>query len=357
MLYKPDWEETKKRYRAWWAGEALDRCLLWIEAPKEGAPHSEPPPAPKDPVQRWTDLDYISELNRCQMERTFYGGEAFPTWTAGYPGHTAIPAFLGCPTRLDHETGWWDPILRNDDWDVRDLNIAPGGRWWKFTLEMLHRAVRESRGRSIPSTGAFGGAGDTLAALRGTDKLLFDVTDSPDRVRDAELYLMKMWIEVYQTFHDILSEAREGSTGWFALWSPGKFYAAQCDFSCMISTPMFEQVFLPAIEMQTRFLDHTVYHVDGVDAFRHIATLCELPRIQAFQVGPEAGKPDAVHYMDTLKYIQSRRKNIWIWIAPNRVEEALNNLSARGLCIYTTCDTAAEARALIENAKRWSKDR
>lgn len=357
LAYKPDWEEAKRRYRAWWAGEALDRCLLWVVAPKAGPPHAEPPSAPTDPVGRWTDLDYIAERNDYQMERTFYGAEAFPIWSGGYPGHTAIPAYLGCPTTLDGATGWWHPILREEDFDVRQLRIDTEGRWWKFNLDLLRRAVRECPGRSIPSLGAFGGSGDTLAALRGTDKLLYDVLERPARVRAAELCLMRMWIEVYQRFYNILHETAQGSTCWFPLWSPGKLYAAQCDFCCMISTRIFEELFIPAIEMQTAFLDHSVFHADGEGAFRHVPALCELPRLHAIQVAPEAGKPDALYYMETLKHVQARRKNLWIHLAPNRIEEALANLSARGLYISTSCQTEAEAQAVIENAKKWSRDR
>jgi len=31
-------EETQQRYRAWWAHEALDRCAIWVTAPRDGAP-------------------------------------------------------------------------------------------------------------------------------------------------------------------------------------------------------------------------------------------------------------------------------------------------------------------------------
>ena len=26
LSFKPDWEETKQRYLAWWQGEVIDRC-------------------------------------------------------------------------------------------------------------------------------------------------------------------------------------------------------------------------------------------------------------------------------------------------------------------------------------------
>lgn len=357
LKYKPDWEETKERYKAWWAGEVLDRCAVSVTAPLDGIPDESPPKMPEDPVQRWTDLDYIERRNEYTHRRTFYGGESFPKWCGGHPGHAEIPTFVGCPITLDHRTGWIDPILTDDNWNIRSLKINYEGHWWKFAIEQLYRAKSVSPGKSIPCIGAFGASGDNLSALRGSNKLLYDLYDCPERILHAELYLTDMWIEVYGTFYEIIKEPAEGSTCWFNLWAPGKFYAAQNDFSYMISSEMFEKLFLPAIEKQLNFLDYVVYHVDGIEAFRHVPLLCELEHLQAIQILPGTGKPSPLHYMDVLKYVQSHRKNLHITIPVNEVEEALTNLSARGLFIQTYCETEEEAKKILEKTESWSKDR
>ena len=205
--------------------------------------------------------------------------------------------------------------------------------------------------------GAFGGSGDTLAALRGSDRLLFDVVDRPEQVRAAEGRLMDLWCEVYDAFHGIVHDAAGGSTCWFGLWSPGKFYAVQNDFSYMISPEMFSEIFLPVIERQTEFLDHSVYHVDGVGSFGHVDAICELPGLQAVQILPGAGKPSPLHYMDVLKKVQAAGKNLHISIPAGEVETALGELSARGLFIRTSCAAEDEARQLLRDAERWSTDR
>lgn len=354
--YKDDWEEMQERYHAWWAGEQMDRCAIAVTAPRDRLPDLPPPLRPATPLERWTDLDYAAACNEHTMRRTFYGGEAFPIWTVGYPGHTAIPAFLGCPTDLDWDTGWWQPIIAGENLDdVLKLRIDHDNDWWRFTIKSLERAVRESAGRCIPSIGAFGGCGDTLAALRGTDRLLLDVLDRPDQVAAAEQYLMEMWCQVYEAFYRIVHEVSGGSTCWFSLWSPGKFYAAQNDFAYMISPKMFREIFLPVIERQTNYLDHTVYHVDGEGNFNHVPALCELPRLQSLQISPGAGKPSALHYMDTLKYVQRAGKNLWIGLGPDEIETALRELSSKGLFIQTWCESEAEARELLRNAVHWSR--
>ena len=101
LLYKEDWEETKERYRAWWAGEYFGRCALSVTAPRDGAPDEPPPPRPPTPEQRWGDLDYIAALNDHTHRSTFYGGEAFPTWEAGYPGSKSLPNRALLHDRID----------------------------------------------------------------------------------------------------------------------------------------------------------------------------------------------------------------------------------------------------------------
>ncbi len=359
LIYKPDWEETKQRYRAFWAHEYFGRAAVAVTAPLDNPPEvPPPPPRPATPYGRWTDLDYAAACNKYHMSRSFYGGEAFPIWTVGYPGHTAIPAFLGCPIELDFDTGWLNPIVVGEGLgDILKMRVDRGGKWWRFTVKALERAVKESAGRCIPSIGAFGGCGDTLAALRGSDRLLLDVVDRPEEVVAAEVYLMDMWFEVYDDFYRIVNTVSDGSTCWFGFWSPGKTYAAQNDFSYMISPKMFRELFLPIIERQTNFLDHTVYHVDGIGAFAHVDALCELPRLQAIQILPGAGKPSALHYMDTLKKVQSAGKNLQIYLPSEEVKPALEQLSARGLFISTCCRTEGEARQLLKDTEKWSVDR
>jgi len=355
LLHKQDWEETKQRFLSWWNGNYFGRCAMSVTAPRATLPSLQPPTHPADPVDRWTNLDYIAALNEYQHATTFYGGEAFPIWSGGYPGHTSIPAFLGCPVTLDHATGWWDPVLTDDDWDVTSVRLDTDGRWWKFAVDLLRTASEASAGKSIPSIGALGGCGDTLAALRGTWHLLHDCVERPDRVRASELHLMTQWCEVYGEFYDIIRSSAEGSTCWFELWSPGRFYASQCDFSYMISPKMFRDLFVPALEKQTEFLDHSVYHLDGIGAFVHVPALLKLPGIQAIQVLPGAGKPSPLHYLETLKQVQAGGKNLHISIAPEEVESALSLLSAKGLFIETWCATEEEARDLLKAAERWSK--
>lgn len=354
LLYKPDWEQTKQNYKDWWEGKYFGRCAIAVYAPKKNPSDIPPPPEPVDIYQKWYDLDYISNVNQYNLSRTFFGAEALPIWNGGYPGHTAIPTFLGCPVHLDMRTGWWEPVLLDEDIKYASLQINESNPDYKFAIELLYRGVKEAEGKSLVSIGAFGGCGDTLAALRGTEKLLFDCIERPQQVRESELFLMDMWCQHYEKLYKIISQTNEGSTCWFPLWSPGKFYAAQNDFAYNISPEMFREIFLPAIEKQTEFLDHCVYHVDGIGNFNHVDVLLELPRLQAIQILPGAGKPSPIYFMDVLKKVQKAGKNLHITIPSYEVKTALENLDARGLFIHTWCESEDDALRLIENSYKWS---
>lgn len=358
LLYKPDWEEAKTRYIKWWAHEYFGRCALCVTAPKKNPP---PVPEPQNAMtveQKWYDLDAISARIDYGMSRTFYGGEACPVWSPGHPGIAAIPTILGCPFKLDMVTGWHDPLLTNPDgFDIRTLHIDKGHPAYRYHMGVLQRGVREAAGKSLPSLGAFYHGGDTLAALRGSVQLMFDCIERPDAVSDAELYLMDMWCKFYDESYSVIRDTAEGSICWIGTWAPGKTYAVSNDFSYNISPQMFQALFLPAIKQQTEFLDYSIYHVDGVEAFRHVDALCELPRLHALQILPGAGKPSPLHYMNVLKKVQAAGKNLHISIPPDEVKPALELLSARGLMICTSCRTETEARELLKNVEVWSVDR
>jgi hypothetical protein len=359
LLYKSDWELTKKNFIAWWEHEYFGRCAISVKAPKAGVKMT-PPPLPAKVEDRWLDVDYLTASNKYRMETTYYGGEAFPDWNPGFPGWDTHWAFLGCNTTLAEETGWSDPIISDgplESHDYTKLKLDKNGKWWKLGFQLRQLEVRESKGKCIPSNFAFGGSGDTLSMLRSSEKLLYDLVDCPDYVREFDLYLMKQWIEIYEESYTITHECAEGSTCYFTLWSPGRFYSLANDFAYMISPEMFNDIFLPSIEMQMNHLDHCVYHVDGKGNFRHVDSLLELKKIQAFQILPGANQPSPLYYMDLLKKVQNAGRNLHITIPSDEVKSALDQLSARGLFIETWCKTEEDARELLKCVEKWSVDR
>jgi len=351
---KPDWESCKQRYIAWWNHEDFGRAGICVVAPLSPEKGSPPEP-PKEKGARWTDKEYICARMDYMLDNTFFGGEALPVWNAGYPGWDSMPVFWGCEVELDDATGWQYPIMEKGelaDYDPMAIKTNKDNPWYKLSVEFRKLTLEQCAGRALPSVGACGGGGDNLAALRGNERLLFDIKDDPDAVLALGMRLMDLWIEQYEERYVFFREAAEGSTCWFDMWSPGRFYSSQCDVAYMISTEDFDKCFLPAIEKQTRYIDHTVHHVDGVGNFRHVDALLSLERLQAFQIAPGAGKPSALAYPETLFKVQRAGKNLWIHIQPEEIKTALDMLSSRGLMIYTAAGSREEAEEILRYVEK-----
>ena len=358
LLYKPDWEKTKDRYNHWWARENFGRCAISIKAPRNKPLGGKAPKLPDKIEDRWLDIDYLKQNMDYRLGATYYAGEAFPLWNAGYPGWDTIPAFLGCDVNLMEETGWVSPIFDKGeltDYKPEDIKLDENNKWFKFAVEIHKLAVEESKNKSIPGIQAISGVGDILSTLRSNHLLLYDLVDYPEHVKSLEMRIMDIWIEVFERFYNITHEAAEGTTNFMAIWAPDKFYTCSNDFAYMISPKMFEEIYLDPLQKQLDYLDYSIYHVDGIGCFNHIDLLCGIKKLNALQLLPGAGKPSPLYYTKELKKIQDAGKNLHISIPPNEVKQALDMLSSKGLFIDTWCGSESEADDLLKSAEQWSK--
>jgi len=358
LLYKSGWDKTKDDYNHWWARENFGRCAISVKAPRNKPLCGKAPDLPPKIEDRWLDIDFIKQNIEYQLGSIYFGGEAVPVWNAGYPGWDCIQVYLGCDIKLTPETGWVSPIINKGeltDYNPENIKISENNKWYQFSVKIHELAAEEAKGKSVPGIQAIGGVGDCLAAMRSTEMLLIDLIESPSHVRKLEMRLMDIWTEVFGRFYDITHETAEGTTNFMGIWSPKKFYVCSNDFAYMISPKMFEEIFLDPLLKQISYLDHSIYHIDGIGCFNHIDVLCGIKKLNAMQFLPGTGKPSPLYYIKELKKIQAAGKNLHISIAANEVKQALDLLSSKGLFIDTWCGSESEADDLLKCVKQWSK--
>jgi hypothetical protein len=128
-----------------------------------------------------------------------------------------------------------------------------------------------------------------------------------------------------------------------------------CDISCMLSPRQFEELFLPPLIETMHMVDHRIYHLDGTVALQHLDRLLDVPEIQAIQWVPGDGHEAVLQWVPLIRRIQKAGKGVQVCARPEDVPGLLNEVSARGLCIVTTCDSEQEARDLLDVASRTSK--
>jgi hypothetical protein len=347
LLYKEDWEETKARFEAWWAGEVVDRVALAVTAPRRAANL----PRPRDDEAKYRDADFLIRFYEEAFSATYFGGEAAPA-----PLLMLGWAAWGCPVHFRPETVWMDPILGPED-DLGAYRFNWSNRGWVELQELTRRLAEAARGEYLLALAPLLPPGDALSSYLGPDQLCVDLLERPEQVRALYRHAIGVWKGMCERQWEVIGAAEQGYVCWLNLWSPTPHSTLQADFSCLISKRLFDDFVAPEVDELSRWLDHSMYHLDGPGARQHLETLLSLPKLGGIQWTPGAGNPGAMHWMPMLKRVQAAGKLLHIALAPNEVEAALGELRPEGLFIRTGCSSEEEAKELLNKAKGWTRAR
>lgn len=351
---RPDWPEAAERLARWWEGDYLGRPAMAITAPRDDAPRFDVPEAP-DLWRHWTDPEFVVPRVEAGIRRTAWLGEACPqTWVN--LGPVSMAGYLGTGIHVMPYTVWQSAIV--DDWETYEVRFDPENEWWRITRRLAEALVETGAGHWFVANADLGEPADVMSYLRGPQRLCLDLVEGPRekmaRVRDdlAEL----LWF-FYEELTAIVSARMEGTSSWLGVWSPKRTSTLQCDFSCMISSALFDEFIAPALAELTRRLDHVIYHLDGAGALHHVDTLLALPRLHAIQWVPGSGDDGPAHprWRPLLKKIIAAGKRVHISVAAGEVEGLLRDLPADALYIATSCRSEEEGRELLANAEKWSR--
>jgi hypothetical protein len=338
-----DWERVERDTVAWWEGE-LERPLVYLSS-------TDPLPDLIDGPTRYSYLsnypldmpaEAVIDRHAPVVEATRYYGDAFPqVWTNFGPGIMA--GFLGSVVHSvtdPSETVWFTPAKTNS---LEDLTLAydASNAWWKRVQTLTHAIVQRWNGQVAVGHTDLGGNLDILASLRDTQQLLFDVIDAPDEVERLVHQISALWIRYYDEL-DRLIRGREttgraaegafcrGTSCWTPLWSPGKTYMLQCDFSYMISPIMFERFVVPDLVTCCDYLDHGFYHLDGKGEIPHLDHLLSIARLRGIQWVPGDGAPPPQAWLDLLKRIRDGGKLCQVFVSTEGARTIAKNLGGRG---------------------------
>jgi hypothetical protein len=351
-VYKSDWDQARRHLEAFWAHDALDRAAIGVTAPRHKAIAGPPaPPAPDDLTSRWTDAEYRVAAAEAGFRGTFFGGEALPNcWVNLGPG--ILATYLGSEPTFAETTVWFGE-LSNFDW-LEPPPFDTASHWWHVTKSLTQAAVGAFGDRALVGVTDLGGGSDVLASLRGTDNLLMDLVLNPEPIERWMDALVDRWIQAFDELYAITSGPFGGSIQWLALWGPGRMYNIQSDFCCMVSPEMFERFIAPELEKLCRFLDSSLYHLDGPGALQHLDRLLAIPELDGIQWTPGAGVAPSVGWLPMLEKVQKAGKCLHIHDAIENAERILRTLKPEGVFLQTSAPTEKAARELLERATAWA---
>lgn len=358
LLYKPDWDQVKPRFMAWWAREEIEGPLLIVHAPREKPLVEVPAPNPAPtPEERWLDIEYRITAAEWQFAHTYYAGDAFPWFDTNLgPGSLAI--HLGSPPHFDHATVWYGRAF--DDITTAQIPpFHPDEKYWKVNTEMARQGMEHFRGKALVSFPDLIENLDTLASLLSIERLLTALVDYPEHVHRLQRDVLERYFDYYDAFEPLIRDEDGGTVfSAFHIWGIGRTCKLQCDMSCMISRKQFQEFVLPYLEAQCERLDNTIYHLDGVNAMQHLDALCGISRLNAIQWTPGAGQPhagDPRWYPLYQKALAAGKGVLALGVPPESVQPLVEALGTRGVLISTWTDTPEEADELVKQSKGWRK--
>lgn len=124
----------------------------------------------------------------------------------------------------------------------------------------------------------------------------------------------------------------------------------------MISEDDFRNFSIPYLKEQTEKIDYTLYHLDGVDAIRHLDALLELKELNAIQWTPGYGQPQGgdPRWYELYKRILAGGKSVMAnWVTLDELEPLLDNVGNQGLHINVDFKNEADIDKAVSIIDRY----
>jgi hypothetical protein len=197
---------------------------------------------------------------------------------------------------------------------------------------------------------------DCIAAFRDPQNLAMDLITARPQVETLLKRIETDYFAIYDMFYNKLRAAGQPITAWTPLISEGKYYIPSNDFSIMISKAMFNEIFLPGLANECRFLDRSIYHLDGPGALRHLDAILAIPELNALQWVPGAGNEDFSRWIEVYRKAQAAGKGIQVICSVHEIDEIIASLNPRAVFLSISgVDHIDTANNILRALERWAK--
>lgn len=330
--WKKNWEESKKHYLDWWKGRGLV-ISMWEHLEKDGEAHElVPEPSPHSSLEQfYFDPEWRAKYLHYQLSKSSFLADIPPVANT-HLGPGSLSAILGAKLDAGEDTIW----IRHKDGIGNEIELDPNNKWWKLHLDLVKACKEQSQGKYFVGCPDLIEGLDTLAGMKGSDTVLMDMLMNPELLEQQLQKINDIYFYVFDQIYNIINMNGEMAFCYFSLWAPGKVSKLQSDISVMISEDDFRRFVQPFIREQCQKIDYTLYHLDGVDAIRHLDAILEIDELNAVQWTPGVGEPQGGDpcWYDLYKKILSKGKSIMpCWVELEELKPLLDTVGAEGLNI------------------------
>ena len=350
--WKANIEETRQRHLGWWGRETFLLGHWGTGMPNPGAPHEAMAPlAPAaDPFTFHTCPEQVAARVRHQMAHQVWPADILPV---AWPDIGTVPLVmcLGARAEYTRDNVWYHPCI-HDPASHPALVFNSQAPAWQRLEAVVRKTVELSRGNYLVGMPALCSGLDVLAGLRGTQALLMDLYDRPAWVHEQMQAIFTAYTDAFARLHPLLQDERGWQAfGYFMLWGPGKTGLCQCDVAAMLSPDLFAEFVVPDLLRQCRFLDHSLFHVDGKECLVHVDHLLTIPGLSAIQFTPGPKSPGGgdPNWYSLYRRILAAGKAVWITgVKPEQVKPLLDQVGNEGLFLMIGTTSTATMESLAE---------
>ncbi len=350
--WKANWEESRKRYLDWWHQRGLI-ISMWDSMKKEGEPHTirHKPPRPVSQEQFWFDPGYRSGYLDWQMSQASFMADILPVANTQL-GPGSLGAILGASPECRDNSIW----IRKPEEFINLLQPDAQNHWWQIHINLLKACKEKSQGNYFVGMPDLMEGLDVLASLKGTDSVLTGLILEPEKTMEWLQEINDIYFRVFDELYSIIQEEGEMAFCYFSIWGPGKVTKIQCDISSMISEEDFRTFVQPFLQEQCRKTDFTLYHLDGVDAIRHLDAVLEIEELNAVQWTPGVGEPqggDPKWFPLYRKIISAGKSVMPCWVENGELQPLLDHVGPDGLNILMNFQSEKDVEAALKIADRY----
>jgi hypothetical protein len=316
--------ENKQKLINWWNNGKQDKPLINVTIQNSNFPNIA------DINDYWEKNEIRFNIFIERLKTAKFYGVGTPVHYVDF-GASAMAGALGCKMNpLTFDTIWPSHMFSSFP-NSEDIYIKEDSNWYKNLHNLFDTSLENSQ--IITTFYALGGVNDTLGSLYGEDKLMMDMYDRPEEVKECLNKICDIWIEEANKMYNHIKEKQDGMAGWAGVWAPGSTFPIQDDISFMLSTDIFEEFCLPYIKKCVDFLDYPMYHLDGPGAVKHLDCLLEIEKLKVIQWIPGAGKEEITQWYGLIRKILDSGKSAQVFCNVDEVDDLVKNVGTKGLLI------------------------
>jgi len=309
---KPDFDQSLRRFEAWWDGQIVDRPPLTVGVWRLSKP-KQPRKKHASLRDRWMDVDYQIDCVEASLAGAQYLADSFPCYFPNL-GPEVCGTLFGCELEFAEETSWSKPVLASCR-EVIGKKPDLQNEYWRTLRKGIDASLRRGQGRWITGITDFHTNADLLAALRDPQELCIECADDIEAVAEACDYVTDFFGEIFDDIWQPIASAGQPCTTWTPSLHVGRGTVLQCDFICMISPAMFAKIIRPALQREVDYFEKSIYHLDGPGALRHLDAVLEMDGLNAVQWVYGAGQGSARDWIEVYRKIQAAGKAMEILCA------------------------------------------